>query len=342
MGETPQGPRMNAFSELAPAGVAVTVSARLHLGFIDLNGSLGRRFGSVGLAISDPRGLVTLRRAAATRIEGVDSERAGRYLAAMQQHLGLAGGHHLAVVDAIPQHAGLGSGTQLALAVAAALRRLYGLQLDSPGDALRLDRGARSGIGVGLFEAGGLVVDAGRGPITATPPIISRVDFPEEWRIVLVLDPTRQGLFGESERAAFRALEPMPASDAAHICRLLLMQALPALAERDILRFGAAIAQMQGTLGDYFAPAQGGHRYANSKVAAVLNMLANEGAHGVGQSSWGPTGFAFAEGAEEAERLADLARRRPDSGALDIRVVSGLNRGAEVTTNAASSARIIS
>jgi beta-RFAP synthase len=341
MGETPQRPEMNAFSELAPAGVAVTVSARLHLGFIDLNGSLGRRFGSVGLAISAPRGMVTLRRAAATRIEGVDSERAGRYLAAMQQHLGLAGGHHLAVVNALPQHAGLGSGTQLALAVAAALRRLYGLALDAPGDALQLDRGARSGVGVGLFEAGGLVVDAGRGPNTAMPPIISRMDFPPEWRIIIVLDPTHQGLFGESERAAFKALGPMAASDAAHACRLLLMQALPALAERDIMRFVAAIGQMQETLGDYFAPAQAGHRFTSCKVAAVLNLLANEGAHGVGQSSWGPTGFAFAEGAEEAERLADLARRRPESSALDIRVVSGLNRGAEATTIAASRVQTI-
>ena len=341
MGETPQRSEMNAFSELAPAGVAVSVSARLHLGFIDLNGGLDRRFGSVGLAISGPRGHVTLRRATATRVEGVDSERAGHYLAAMQQRLGLSGDHHLSIVSALPPHAGLGSGTQLALAVAASLRSLYGLALDTAGDAVQLDRGARSGIGVGLFETGGLVVDAGRGSVTAAPPIISRMDFPPEWRIIIVLDPTHQGLFGESERAAFRALGPMAASDAAHICRLLLMQALPALAERDIVRFGAAIGLMQETLGDYFAPAQGGHRFTSVKVAAILDLLASEGAHGVGQSSWGPTGFAFVEGGEQAERLADLARRRPEASTLDIRVVSGLNRGAEVTTIAASRVQTI-
>lgn len=332
---------MNAGPELSLAEVVTTASARLHLGFIDLNGGLGRRFGSVGLALGDPRGIVMLRRAEATRIEGVDGERAGRHLAAMQQRLGLTGAHHLSVVEAIPQHAGLGSGTQLALAVAAALRRLHGLAPDTPGDALHLDRGARSGIGAGLFETGGFIVDAGRGPATTTPPIVSRMEFPSEWRIILVLDPTHRGLFGEFERAAFRALAPMAESDAAHICRLLLMQALPALAERDILRFGAAIGRMQEILGDYFAPAQGGRRFTSANVEAVVDFLASAGAHGGGQSSWGPTGFAFAQGADEAERLADRARRRPDWSALDIRVVSGRNRGAEVMTIDAASARTV-
>ena len=48
--------------------------------------------------------------------------------------------------------------------VAAALRRLHDLPLDAPGDAVRLDRGTRSGVGIGLFEHGGLVVDGGHGP----------------------------------------------------------------------------------------------------------------------------------------------------------------------------------
>ena len=52
----------------------------------------------------------------------------------------------------------LGSGTQLALAVAAALRALHGYPLDPREDAVLLDRGARSGIGIGIFEQGGLVV----------------------------------------------------------------------------------------------------------------------------------------------------------------------------------------
>jgi predicted sugar kinase len=45
-----------------PAGITVAVPARLHLGFLDLNGRLGRRFGSIGLAISDLGTSITIRR----------------------------------------------------------------------------------------------------------------------------------------------------------------------------------------------------------------------------------------------------------------------------------------
>ena len=121
----------------------------------------------------------------------------------------------------------------------------------------------------------------------------------------------------------------MPAADAADICRLVLMGVLPSVAEGDIASFGTAITQIQRSLGDYFALAQGGHRFASPDVAAILDCLESEGAHGIGQSSWGPTGFAFAENANSAERLAEAARRCPNAHALDIRIVSALNHGAE-------------
>jgi predicted sugar kinase len=43
--------------------VTVTVPARLHLGFLDLNGGLGRKFGSMGLAINGKHARVTVSRA---------------------------------------------------------------------------------------------------------------------------------------------------------------------------------------------------------------------------------------------------------------------------------------
>jgi beta-RFAP synthase len=321
---------MSALTALAPRCVSVTVTARLHLGFLDLNGGLGRRFGSMGLSIREPRGRLTLSRGAATQVEGVERERASRYLSTMQQHKKLGAGYRLTINEAIPAHAGLGSGTQLALGIAAALRHLHGLGLDTSGDATALDRGARSGVGIGLFETGGFVVDGGRSATTAAPSILCRMDFPEAWRVLLVLDPARQGIHGEQERAAFRSLGPMAATEANEICRLAMMGALPSIRERDIAGFGAAITRIQRLLGDYFAPAQGGRRFISPDVDAILDVLAAEGAHGIGQSSWGPTGFAFAADEREAERLARSARRRPESRGLDIRVVSALNAGAQI------------
>jgi beta-ribofuranosylaminobenzene 5'-phosphate synthase len=320
------------------SSVTITVPARLHFGFLDLNGGLGRRFGSMGLAISGPRTRLTIAPAVRTEISGPERERVKRYLAAMQDLLDLHAAHQVTIEEAIPAHAGLGSGTQLALAVAAGVRRLHGLPLDMAGDAVRLGRGARSGVGIGLFERGGVVVDGGHGTNTHTAPIVSRLAFPEHWRVLVVLDPARQGAHGPDERAAFAHLPPFSDQAAAHLCRLVLMQALPALAEHDVVMFGAAIAEMQQVLGAYFAPVQGGSRFTSPGVMACLDELAATGAHGVGQSSWGPTGFAFAPSPEDADRLARAARRHPSAKGLDIRVCTGLNRGADITARAAAEA----
>jgi beta-RFAP synthase len=315
-----------------PAAILVTVPARLHLGFLDLNGGLGRQFGGIGLAISNFKTSLVIRCATQTNVSGPENERVRQYLHTMECSLGHYRGHAVNVLQTAPAHAGLGSGTQLALAVASGIRRLHNLPLEIEEDALRLGRGGRSGIGIGLFHRGGLVVDGGHGSQSRVAPIVSHLRFPEHWRIIVVLDPHRGSIHGHDEASAFRALVPMPEIDAAQICRLVLMKALPGLAEQDIVSFGDAIEQLQILLGNYFAAAQGGGRFSSPAVGSVLAALRAAGAHGIGQSSWGPTGFAFASSAEEAERLAQLATKHPAAKGLDIRVCSGLNRGAEIVT----------
>jgi beta-RFAP synthase len=317
----------------SPASVTVTVPARLHLGFLDLNGGLGRRFGSIGLAINGLKTSITFNAASQPQVTGPESERVRGYLQAMQRALDIENTCHVRIDEVVPAHAGLGSGTQIALAVAAGVRRFHGLPLDVRGDAIRLERGARSGVGIGLFDHGGLVVDGGRGPLTTAAPVVSRMPFPEQWRILVVLDPHRQGVHGPDEREVFSKLAPSSDGQAAHLCRLVLMKALPALAERDIAGFGSAINEMQVLLGDYFAASQGGSRFSSPDVAAALAALEDEGAYGIGQSSWGPTGFAFAPSAEEANRLVESIYRQPRCRDLDIRTVAGLNRGAHIVSH---------
>jgi predicted sugar kinase len=113
------------------------------------------------------------------------------------------------------------------------------------------------------------------------------------------------------------------------ICRLVLMQALPGLAERDFEKFGAAITAIQGLVGDYFAPTQGG-RFTSPDVGAVLRLLAEAGATGIGQSSWGPTGFAFAADDREARWLASTVEDSLVTKRLDLLICRVLNRGASV------------
>jgi beta-RFAP synthase len=321
---------LNVIPPIDRPRVTVTAPARLHLGFLDLNGELGRKFGGIGLSIGGLRTRIAVEMAAHTDIEGPEGERAGRYLDTMRRALDVRGHHHLTIEETVPAHSGLGSGTQLALAIAAAVRALHNLPLDIRGDAVRLGRGGRSGAGIGLFEQGGLVVDGGHGVSDTAPPIVSRLAFPAHWRVLVVLDRDRQGVHGPDESAAFATLPRFSADDAARLCRLVLMKALPALAESDIESFGVAIKELQAVLGDHYAPAQGGNRFASPAVASCLDMLDRAGAHGIGQSSWGPTGFAFAASPEDAERLADIARRDTRNRGLDIRVCPALNHGADI------------
>jgi len=310
------------------------------MGFLDLNGSLGRRFGSLGLALDELATVVTAWPDDHIHAEGPQSARAEAFAHLVLQHLGMhtAGNHcgaRIVVHQAIPDHAGLGSGTQLALAVGTALARLYGKPLPAREIATLLNRGHRSGIGIGLFEHGGFVVDGGRGQLDAPPCILAQQDFPAPWRMVLILDPSFQGLHGTAEKQAFASLPVFPESSSAHLCRLALMQAMPALAERDIQAFGQAVSQIQAVVGDHFAPAQGG-RFASPQVAQVLAWCARHGAAGVGQSSWGPTGFALVGSETQAHSLVRAARTEFRASGLEFMVCGARNRGADIQVRDAS------
>ena len=308
-------------------GVEVTAAARLHLGFLDLNGDLGRQFGSIGLAIDAFKTRIQLCEAPSFEVLGKERERSARLARRIAESLGLDAGKQLTIASAIPAHAGLGSGTQLALAVATAFRKFARLPLDAREDARLLDRGARSGVGVALFERGGLAVDAGRGPMTEIPPVVAHVDFPRDWRILLILDPRVEGAHGAAETEAFAGLPRFPADAASEICRRALMQILPGAAEQDLEAFGDGVARVQEIVGDHFAPAQGGGRFISAAVGRVAARLKALGARGIGQSSWGPTGFAFASDPDHAEFLARRAECEPG---VEIRICKARDRGAEI------------
>lgn len=309
--------------------VTVTAPARLHLGFVDLNGDLGRRFGSLGLALDQPACEVHASAADEVLAHGPQAERAAAFARHSLAHLGLDQGVNLTIRQAIPEHAGLGSGTQLALAVGSAVARLYSRAWPPRLIAHELQRGARSGIGLGAFDQGGFVLDGGRGEAEQPPPLIARLDFPRHWRLLLIFDPTFQGLHGQAEKQAFARLPAFPADAAARLCRLTLMQLLPALAEADAGRFAAAISRLQAEVGDHFAPAQGG-RYASAKVARALAWCQAQGVVGVGQSSWGPTGFALLDSELAAHALMRAARDTLADAGLSFLVCAGRNQGAEI------------
>ncbi len=57
---------------------------------------------------------------------------------------------------------------------------------------------------------------------------------------------------------AFAELPPIAESLTERLCRIVMLGVLPAIVERDLAAFGAAIEELQAHVGASFAPAQGG------------------------------------------------------------------------------------
>ncbi|HEY1608737.1 MAG TPA: beta-ribofuranosylaminobenzene 5'-phosphate synthase family protein [Paraburkholderia sp.] len=327
------------------AAVTVDAPARLHLGFLDPNASLGRAFGSLGLFIEDLGTRLVARRADKERVDGAlgdaDRARVETWLTTLRDAYG-GPPVSLDVRHTVRPHTGLGSGTQLALAVGSAYVRVAGVPVTTAEIASLLGRGARSGIGVHGFDVGGLLLDGGPapvGPSGAVPlaPLLSRLPFPDDWRVLLVSDTSRTGLFGPDERRGLAALLPFPEHLAAHLCHLVLMRMLPALAEGDFVPFARGLTEMQQIIGEYFAPVQGGV-FTSPDVELALRAVAAQQPAGIGQTSWGPTGFAVVT-VEDADR-ALVAARAATRGKphIECSVVAARNRGA--TIDAADSRRL--
>jgi beta-RFAP synthase len=321
--------------------VTVDAPARLHLGFLDPNATLGRAFGSLGLFVEGPGTRLVARRADEDRIDGAlgdaDRARVASWLHTLRDAFG--GGPHVAldVLHAVRPHSGLGSGTQLALAVGSAYVRVAGVPATTTEIAALLGRGARSGIGVHGFDVGGLLLDGGPSP-SAPPgggapslaPLLSRLPFPDAWRVLLVSDTSRVGLSGADERRGLATLAPFPQHLAAHLCHLVLMRLLPAVAEGDFPPFAHTLTEMQQIIGEYFAPVQGGV-FTSPDVELALRSVAALQPAGIGQTSWGPTGFAVVASEPDANRALAAARTATyGKPHIECTVVGARNRAATI------------
>jgi beta-RFAP synthase len=288
--------------------VFVEAPARLHFGVLDLRGSLGRWFGGIGAAAPAPTLLVSAEHADTLEVQGEDTDRAASFASRFLAHHRIKGGARVRVHRALPIHSGLGSGTQLALAVARTLAELHEVASDAPSLARAVRRGRRSAIGTWIFEAGGLVVEGGRRPDRDDcGPLLARLPFPSAWHCVVAVPNGRPGVSGGAEEKAFAQLPPPSAREVERVSHVVLMALLPALAEADLATFGAALTEIQEITGRWFASVQGG-TFAAGPSEDLVRRMAEWGALGVGQSSWGPAVYGVVDGEEAGLRLAEHVR----------------------------------
>jgi beta-ribofuranosylaminobenzene 5'-phosphate synthase len=294
---------------------------------LDASGEGARRFGGLGVAVSAPAAVVEATPADGVSAEGPDADRALAVAERCRAALDGAPGARVRVVEAIPPHVGLGSGTKLALAVTAAVCALAGESPDPAAMARLAGRGARSAVGLWTFALGGFVVEGGRRRGANDPaPLLVRHAMPDEWRCVLALPAADPGLSGGAEEAAFAELRPDP-ERSAEIAQVVLTALLPALVERDLREFGAALTRLQRLVGDAFAAVQGGTFHP--RAAPLIDAMLRLGAAGAGQSSWGPAVYGVVGGDAEARVLAHRLEAEIGGG-LRAYAVQFDNRSARV------------
>ncbi|MBL6707453.1 MAG: beta-ribofuranosylaminobenzene 5'-phosphate synthase, partial [Planctomycetaceae bacterium] len=255
--------------------VTVSTGSRLHFGLLTHRPKSGREFGGVGVMIDAPGWTVAA--SIGNEDSGEDSDRIivtesaklacpeteVRVCRIVKRIRQLPDSHvptlNIEVAQAIPSHRGLGSGTQLALATARATNACLGMGEASASELAELTgRGLRSAVGTWGFEYGGLIVDGGKLETDSVGSMAARLEFPPGWRFLLISPQSFSGLSGEDEVTAFRELPGMPQKMTAALCRLIVMEILPAVQTQDFNRASLALAEYGNLAGEYFAPAQGG------------------------------------------------------------------------------------
>ncbi|MEE8354240.1 MAG: beta-ribofuranosylaminobenzene 5'-phosphate synthase family protein [Candidatus Bathyarchaeia archaeon] len=314
--------------------MTVETPSRLHFSMIDMRGDLGRIHGSVGVAIDSPRIALKAKKAPSIDVKGPRAGRVKAFAETLLAGSGISGGASIEVLSDIMEHSGFGSGTQLALAVGTALSELYGLSLTAEEIASRLNRSRRSGIGTYAFKHGGFIVDGGHRTDRkmGTPPLLFRADIPESWRFVIGVPKIPTMKSGSAESNAFKRLDPPPATLIGEISRIILLQMIPAIIEEDIVSFGEAMTSVDFRFGEFWIEIQGG-RFTHPLIEEGIGFLAENGALGVGQSSWGPGFYGLAEGGAQARKICgDLERYLNEDGRRGRAFVAGPdNHGAVVT-----------
>jgi beta-ribofuranosylaminobenzene 5'-phosphate synthase len=291
--------------------VRIRTPARLHFGlFADGRGP--RKFGGVGMAIDKPGFELNVqfdeRDNIYSWIDPSLKPRVEKLLARLRERFDVPP-VRIDVDEFIPHHVGLGSGTQLAMAVGNAITRLARLFIRPDQMALYLGRGKRSGIGFHASYQEGLIIDAGRSNDDEVAPILRRSHFPKDWRIVLIRPPLDQGIHGTKELEAFQEKIVITRETTDRLSRITLEELAPALDAGDFKAFSDAVHLINRLSGECFAPIQGGV-YAHPRLEEIVADARKLGCRGVGQSSWGPTLFAFQQSEDAArefiDRLSDL------------------------------------
>lgn len=323
----------------------IKTPSRLHITLIDLNGTIGRIDGGVGLTIEKP-GLTLEAKTTEKDIEVLFNEsnlspklmndyreKIKNSAIKMLKFLNIDGGYKFLIKNTYPTHSGLGSGTQISLAVGKLILNLHNQNMEASKIAKIMGRGGTSGIGVQAFDYGGFIMDGGHkvdekpdflpsSASTASPaPLITRHDFPEDWNIILAIPDVPAGASGPKEVNIFQKYCPIPLIEVQKLSHILLMKMMPAVVEKDITAFGDSVNEIQ-KVGFKKIELELQHQLINE----LIENMRSECAAGVGMSSFGPTVYAITDTNEK--NISKVAKSTMKEIGGQVIVTKAQNNGA--------------
>jgi len=287
---------------------------------------MSRPWQGMGLAIKEPRTTLYAETSdtVGLHLVGDYSNDIAAALSSFYSEMKMNLGVVIELVEYPPRHVGLGSGTQIILSAATAMTRIAGVELAIDEIALKTNRGKYSWIGVEAFNAGGFIVSLGRGRNQQKQPVL-RLNFPEDWLIVILIPDSREGLSGpEEERALWQVRYSDQTAMNIHAC--LVNEVIPGILEHDIELFGKGVESIQDLVGSEFSSMQGG--IFNRSSEKLVELMRSEGLLGVGQSSWGPAVYGFAQRREDAMKVISKAKNL--SPKTKVYLTTADNQGARV------------
>ena len=313
--------------------VEVVTGARLHFGLICGRKSSRNRFGGIGLMLRRPCWRISVSPSndpsctvptaeVRDRVEGI--------LPGLCHDTGL-NGLRVAVHDEIPLHRGLGAGTQITLALATAAQIAAGRPrpANSMRLASRLDRVRRSAVGAFGFDRGGFIVDHGQNT-RQTERSLRNYQFPDLWRVVLLLPAGEAGLSGAKEESVFHEERHMAQSVVQSQTCLIRDVIVPAVQDHEFDVFRDALREYGRNAGSFFKSQQGG--VFSSPVIQQLSEVPDFKDLWPVQSSWGPTAAVFTESRQHADDVVVRIRRTSFAQSLRCLIAEPLNCGASVKT----------
>ena len=284
--------------------IRISTPSRIHLGFLELDNSSERIFGSIGLTISKFENIIEISKNKKFQIIS-DNQNAKKRIEEMVKILKENYKIHrckIEILKTIPQHIGLGSGTQLTLAIGSLISELNNLNLNPKIISSMFGRGLRSGIGIQSFESGGFIVDCGKQKRSnSIPPVFFNSKWPKEWKIILVFDNSIVGVSGKNETQEFKKIATTHPKICKENCKALLMQILPGLMEKKFYVFTKGLRIIQENMSKVFYSSK--KKYTSHKVEKIFKFLIKKKISGFGQTSWGPTGFIFCENKKKRNEL---------------------------------------